>query len=191
MRDVNFIQQKSTVTGKDIPRLVSWLTLDPCKCKYEYFGTEWDPEQWPSWLHELTEKVIQLCDLEEPITPNSVNINYYKDGTQSTGWHADNEKLFQNKCGATTIISLSLGATRTFRYKKRHEKGKGKGMKLNKGDSQVMAGKFQQFYVHQVPYEECTEARINFTWRVITKHDDACQVCGTDLDLRKCRPAQA
>merc|ERR1712060_943368 len=46
--------------------------------------------------------------------PNSCNLNLYTGGDMSVGWHADDEQLFQGKSRDCRILSLSLGATRSF-----------------------------------------------------------------------------
>jgi len=49
--------------------------------------------------------------------PSACNINLYRDGEDCVGWHADDENLFGGLGGTCTIMSLSLGQTRTFQVK--------------------------------------------------------------------------
>lgn len=51
-----------------------------------------------------------------PHTPRKqVLINYYRDGSDTVGWHADDEKLYGD---TPTIASLSLGSARDFFLRK-------------------------------------------------------------------------
>jgi alkylated DNA repair dioxygenase AlkB len=61
-------------------------------------------------LQKIRYKIAEVCDTDF----TSVLLNLYRDGKDSNGWHADNEKeLGQNP----VIASLSFGAARNFQLK--------------------------------------------------------------------------
>ena len=68
-------------------------------------------------MDTLTRNVFDACGFSTSLYPDSVNCNYYPDGTSGLGWHSDGEMLFQSRVGDTMIISLSIGATRVFEFK--------------------------------------------------------------------------
>eukprot|EP00494_Astrolonche_serrata_P002001 UN02007 len=114
--------------------------------------------------------------------PNCCNVNYYANGEQKVGWHSDNEPLYQSKYRDCLIVSLSIGATRTFQFRKNWTQDNPTTIKLKSGDLMTMEGLFQRFYVHRVPSENkgSVGPRINFTWRWITFHsrNDGCSMDG-------------
>ena len=116
---------------------------------------------------------MPICGLPtRDLWPNSCNLNLYSDGTMSVGWHADNERLFQATLRDTRIISVSLGATRTFELRLGAPAGRRLSraayrMRLSDGDVCTMEGLTQKYYQHRVPPDSSTGPRINLTWRWI------------------------
>ena len=96
---------------------------------------------------------------------NGILINMYKDGSDYIGPHSDDER-FLDKQG---VVSISYGATRTFRI--RTSKNDQKiDFKLNNGDVVHMSGDFQKEFKHEVPKElKVKDERISFTFRSHTK----------------------
>jgi alkylated DNA repair dioxygenase AlkB len=91
-------------------------------------------------------------------------INYYRDGQDSNGWHADNEKTLGPN---PSIASISLGAERTFELK-HLSTGQKKSILLAHGSLLHMHGPLQHHYKHQLPKKRAlTEARLNLTFRWI------------------------
>merc|ERR1712187_609835 len=100
--------------------------------------------------------------------PNSCNLNLYKDGSMSVGWHADDEEIFQGSLRDIRILSVSLGATRTFELRPFlldgiAESGAKLRMNLHNGDVCSMEGLVQKYYYHKVPKEKADGPRINLT----------------------------
>jgi alkylated DNA repair dioxygenase AlkB len=98
--------------------------------------------------------------------------NLYRDGKDSMGCHADDEK----ELGPNPVIaSLSLGDERLFRL--HHKKTKDKlDIVLGHGDLLVMAGTLQHYWMHAVPKtKKLKTPRINLTFRKI-------------FNLKSCRP---
>ena len=92
-------------------------------------------------------------------------LNLYRNGQDSNGWHADNEK----ELGLNPVIaSLSLGAERVFHMKHRNDKKEKLKINLTNGSLLVMRGKTQHHWLHQIPKtRKKVEERINLTFRII------------------------
>ena len=141
-----------------VPRLMCWYG-DP-GAYYQYSGVNHQPKPWTPELLNIREKVEQQCRCAF----NSVLANLYRDGKDSMGCHADDEKeLGLNP----VIVSLSLGDERLF--KMHHKKSKQTlAIHLAHGDLLVMAGTCQQHWLHSVPKTKAFKTpRINLTFRKI------------------------
>jgi alkylated DNA repair dioxygenase AlkB len=141
-----------------VPRLMCWYG-DP-DAYYQYSGVNHQPRSWTTELQSVKAKVEQQCRC----TFNSVLANLYRDGRDSMGCHADDEK----ELGLNPVIaSLSLGDERLFKlhHKKRKET---LDIILGHGDLLVMAGSLQHHWLHSVPKTKKIKApRINLTFRKI------------------------
>lgn len=151
-----------------------------CTCTYRYGGVDVEPQGFPRWMEEIMQAYMPLCGIESREQwPNSCNLNLYKDGSMAVGWHADDEQLFQGKFRDIRILSVSLGATRTFELRPAVLEGDTESreklrMNLHNGDVCSMEGLVQKHYHHKVPKEEADGPRINLTWRWILKHGLNC-----------------
>src|SRR5437867_1136972 len=92
------------------PRLTAWYGDDGKT--YVYSGIRNHPLPWTALLLALKAKAEGFAESAF----NSVLLNYYRDGGDSVGWHADNEPELGER---PVIASLSFGATRTFELRKR------------------------------------------------------------------------
>jgi alkylated DNA repair dioxygenase AlkB len=93
---------------------------------------------------------------------DSVWLNLYRDGRDSTGWHRDRFSCRRPEC---IVPVLSLGATRRFLLKPRLG-GSAIGFSPRSGDLIVMGGRCQQEWVHSVPKTPGTqEARISVNFQ--------------------------
>jgi alkylated DNA repair dioxygenase AlkB len=141
-----------------VPRLMCWYG-DP-DTDYRYSGVNHQPMPWTPALQAIRETVERQCQC----TFNSVLANLYRDGKDSMGCHADDEK----ELGPNPVIAaLSLGDQRLFKL--HHKKGKEKlDIVLGHGDLLVMAGTLQHHWMHSVPKtKKLKTPRINLTFRKI------------------------
>jgi alkylated DNA repair dioxygenase AlkB len=144
------------------PRLSSWYG-DP-GATYAYSGLSLLPLPWHPQLASLRELLQE--SLGQPF--NSVLANAYRHGSDSMGWHADDEK----ELGANPLIaSLSLGATRRFLVKARTGIGSREWL-LHNGSLLVMRGNSQSAYLHALPKtRKPVGLRINLTFRQVYSAD--------------------
>ena len=128
---------------------------------YSYSGITMDPEPFTPELKDLKEKVEQRCG--HAFT--TCLLNLYRDGNDSNGWHADDEK----ELGTNPVIaSVSLGETRVFPLKHRRQKSLRYRMRLVHGSLLVMRGPMQHHWLHQIPKtRKPVKPRINLTFRSI------------------------
>lgn len=158
--DLTWQEEAIFIYGKwvKVPRLMCWYG-DPDAC-YRYSGVNHQPMLWTPALQAIREKLEQQCHC----TFNSVLANLYRDGKDSMGCHADDEK----ELGKNPVIaSLSLGDQRLFKL--HHKKSQEKlDIVLGHGDLLVMSGALQHHWMHSLPKtKKMKMPRINLTFRKI------------------------
>jgi alkylated DNA repair dioxygenase AlkB len=132
---------------------------DPDAC-YQYSGVNHQSKPWNEALQSVRAKLGQQCGCAF----NSVLANLYRNGKDSMGCHADDEKELGHN---PLIASLSLGDGRLFKL--HHKKSKETvDIILGHGDLLVMAGTLQHHWVHSLPKtRKFKTPRINLTFRNI------------------------
>lgn len=159
---IQWRQDKIKIFGKliDQPRLTA-LYGDINK-EYSYSGIVMKPICWNEDLLFIKNRVEDIAKTKF----TSVLLNYYRDGKDSMGWHADDEKeLGQNP----VIGSVSFGESRVFQMRHKFRKDiKRYDIPLTNGSFLLMKGTTQHFWQHQVPKtSKNLTSRINLTFRVI------------------------
>ena len=150
-----------TVFGKTYPqpRMTSLHghTTDP----YGYSGIVMQPNPMSKSLLDIEQKLEAYTD--ETFT--TVLLNLYRDGQDSNGWHADNEK----ELGKNPVIaSVSFGTERFFHLKHREQKELRLKILLKKGSLLLMEGETQTHWLHQIAKTaRPLGSRINLTFRKI------------------------
>jgi alkylated DNA repair dioxygenase AlkB len=162
-----------------VKRSSAWYVAEPCSCQYRYGGDLWPANSFLPWIKELCEQVKLVFNYDA--APNAINFNEYKSGSNSLGWHADDEHLFIDRDGNTTVLSLSIGATRLFQLLRNEApESESKDIDLEDGMFLEMSKKTQLFYQHQVPPSRLRglsgKARYNLTFRWIHSHAASCEV---------------
>lgn len=160
LTETPWLQQKITLFGKthNEPRQVSWHG-DP-GASYSYSGITMVINPWTVLLQQLRE----ICEEEAACTFNSVLVNLYRNGQDKNGWHSDNEPELGSE---PVIASLSLGASRRFKFRHRETKDAVEKELVN-GSLVIMRGLSQKNWEHEVPRQaKVTEPRINLTFRTI------------------------
>lgn len=146
--------------GKEIaqPRLTAWYG-DAGK-EYRFSGLSLQPNPWTPLLLKMKQDILAATGDDF----NSVLLNLYRNEQDSVAWHSDDEPELGTQ---PVIVSLSLGATRTFKL--RHKtKGHKVSVDLPAGSLLRMAGGTQRYWTHAVLKEKVPmQARINLTFRQI------------------------
>jgi len=107
------------------------------------------PEEFKTLVLNLLDKARQVDPSLPTMDPNTVLINYYNEKA-TFKWHKDSEdpNLVRTKQGKP-IISLSVGQTAIFAYKKRYEDTDYAEIKLHSGDVLIFGGP-SRMIVHSV-----------------------------------------
>jgi alkylated DNA repair dioxygenase AlkB len=141
-----------------MPRLIKWFGDKG----YGYSSIYHPPQKMPEYVLETMNKVNALLKSESVESQmNSVLINYYRDGKDKINYHSDDE----SQIGSEPVISsLSLGDSRTFKFKNKETKER-IDFVLGSGDLIIMKGKTQELWQHGVLPENEKGPRINLTFR--------------------------
>ena len=152
---------KITVFGKtyDQPRLTAWFGEEGKS--YSYSGISMQPLPFTQILRQLKSE-LEIFSGERF---NSCLANLYRDGQDSNGWHADDEK----ELGINPVIaSVSLGESRYFHLRHKSDHNKKEKLLLHSGSLLLMKGSTQHNWQHQVPKtKRKIGPRINLTFRYI------------------------
>lgn len=155
-------QPTLTIAGKKhpIPRLQAWY--GNAEAVYRYSGTTFVPVPWTVELSDIRQRLEEVCGA--PF--NSVLANWYRHGSDSMGFHADNEPELGPR---PVIASLTLGGARRFVLKPyRGMNAESLSINLGNGDLLEMSGETQHFWRHGVPKTtKVVDPRINLTFRHI------------------------
>lgn len=149
-----------SVSGRQfiLPRLQTWHA-DP-GIRYSYSNNLLQTRPWTPLLSGIRAKVESLL----AFSFNSVLVNYYRDGGDYVGWHADNERELGDE---PFIVSLSLGAERPLQFRHKQSPDCGQ-IALPSGSLLIMRPDFQHHWLHSVPLTpNLTEGRINLTFRKV------------------------
>jgi len=128
---------------------------------YSYSNITMRPHRFSSELLEI-KKAIEK-HVEEPFT--TCLLNRYRDGKDSNGWHADDEK----ELGLNPVIgSVTFGQERWFHLRYKDDKTLKHKILLQHGSLLLMKGQTQHYWQHQIPKTtRSIGERINLTFRVI------------------------
>jgi alkylated DNA repair dioxygenase AlkB len=154
--------EEITVWGKthQQPRLIAWYGDEGQG--YSYSGINLEPLPWTRTLLIIRDVVQRLSNERF----NSVLLNYYRDHRDRMGFHSDDER----ELGPTpTIVSVSLGATRTFVLKHKSRIGtKPVRIELPGGSVLIMKGQTQKNWKHGIDKQaKPCGPRVNLTFRRI------------------------
>lgn len=157
-QEIDWEQHDITLFGRTVatPRLTCWMG----DAAYRYSGVVNQPKPWPPALAAIRDRL----SAEVGVDFNSCLANLYRDGSDSMGYHSDDEPELGDQ---PTIASLSLGAKRTFTLRHRLTRERW-SWPLGEGDLLVMSGESQSDYAHAVPKTaRPVGPRMNLTFRVL------------------------
>ena len=159
--EIPWQQDNITVYGKTHPQPRLTALFGNEGNPYSYSNIVMQPNAWNPLLLFIKNEIEEIC--KENFT--TVLLNYYRNGKDSNGWHADNEK----ELGRNPVIaSVSFGAERFFHLQHNSIKEQKLKIILEHGSLLIMNGSTQHFWKHQIP--KTTKAigpRINLTFRII------------------------
>ncbi len=159
--EIPWQQDNITIFGKTHPQPRLTALFGNEGKPYSYSNIIMQPNPWNALLMFIKNEIEELCN--ENFT--TVLLNYYRDGKDSNGWHADNER----ELGRNPIIaSVSFGAERFFHLQHNSIKEQKLKINLEHGSLLIMKGETQHFWKHQIPKTaKPIGSRINATFRII------------------------
>lgn len=159
--ETNWQHDDITVFGKTYkqPRLTALFGDN--NQPYSYSNITMHPKPFTNTLEDIKTKVEAFAEHKF----NTLLINLYRNGNDSNGWHADNEK----ELGKNPVIaSISFGEERPFHFKHRNIKEQRHKLILEHGSLLVMSGEMQHYWLHQIAKTKKEIApRINLTLRTL------------------------
>lgn len=154
-------QETIKIFGKEVlqPRLTALFGEEDKT--YSYSGITMKPKPFTPTLL----KIKDGCEKHSGEKFNVCLLNLYRDGSDSMGWHSDDEK----ELGKNPVIaSVSFGAERAFHLKHKKDTKLKKKLVLENGSLLIMAGTTQHFWKHQLPKtKKKVGPRVNLTFRKI------------------------
>jgi len=161
LQEIAWQQDNITVFGKTHPQPRLTALYGNEGKPYSYSNITMQPHPWNTLLQKIKYHIETTTECQF----TTVLLNQYRDGKDSNGWHADNEK----ELGTNPIIaSLSFGAKRVFQLKHNTIADAKKSIVLEHGSLLLMKGSTQHFWKHQIPKTaKPIGNRINLTFRSI------------------------
>lgn len=159
--EIQWRTDKVRIFGKwiDQPRLTALYAEN--SNPYTYSGLTLIPLPYTRVLRSILSRVVTLTGHEF----SSCLLNLYRDGMDSNGWHADDEKELGND---PVIASVSFGEERIFHFRHKSDRTKKQKIILENGSLLLMKGSTQHYWQHQLPKSKRQmEPRINLTFRNI------------------------
>jgi len=96
--------------------------------------------------------------------PNNCLINFYPDGASKMGFHSDQAELLAPHTG---VVIISLGDTRTIRFRKIDTPDETIDYSLEPGSMLYMLAEVQEKWQHAIPRSDSGKGRISLTFRKI------------------------
>lgn len=154
-RELDVRQEYLQFFGRDVamPRLTGWYG-DP-GATYTYSHLRNEPADWTPSLGRVRDELRASLNVDL----NSCLVNWYRDGNDSMGWHADREPELRD-----AIVSVTLGAERPFQLRE-GRKGAPISVALPHGSVLVMTVASQQRFAHRLPKARNAGERLNLTFR--------------------------
>jgi len=159
--DLEWRQHNIKIFGKSIPQPRLTALYAESDEAYSYSGLTLLPLAYTEELRIIQHKIKEI----NPANFTHCLANLYRDGRDSMGLHADDEK----ELGKDPVIaSVSLGQTRAFRLKHKFNKSLKLNLTLEPGSLLIMQGSTQHFWKHELPKTSVLKGpRINLTYRKI------------------------
>lgn len=158
--ELTWEQREIVLFGRRIPqpRLIGWGGAPA----YRYSGQTLEPRPLTPTVAALLARVSAFAGA--PF--NHVLANRYRDGHDSMGMHADDERELGP---APVVATLSLGAARRFVIAPRRATlGERRSLMLESGSLLVMGGACQAELRHGLPRDPAVQAeRISLTFRAV------------------------
>lgn len=147
-----------------LDKFVDWDTRMKAR-KTASYGVAYNYSQMSYAEREFLPELKLLIDLIEKnigFKPNNCLINFYADGKSTMGWHSDQIDILNDETG---VAILSLGDTRSLRFREISNKENKINYLLPAGSLIYMTQQVQKLWQHSVPKAPDCEGRMSLTFR--------------------------
>ena len=131
------------------------------------YGKAYNYSQISYPFQEFTQEIQVIIDsinTKFGFVPNNCLVNYYLDGKSKMGFHSDQtDILYQN----TGVGIISIGETRTLRFKNIKNRELIKDFELPSGSFIYMTNNVQDEWQHSIPKSDTENGRMSLTFRKI------------------------
>lgn len=131
---------------------------------YNYSQISYPFQPFPQELLNVIKEIEHTLGF----TPNNCLINYYLDGKSRMGFHSDQTDILADGTG---VAIVSLGATRTLRFRSIADEELTKDFDLESGSLIYMTQQVQHEWQHAIPKSDTASARMSLTFRKIKRAD--------------------
>lgn len=159
LEEIRWQQYRVRLFGRTLPqpRLSAWYG----DSAYRYSGLQLPATPWPEPLAQLRDRVCTATGYAF----NSVLLNHYRSGSDSIGWHRDDEAELG---AAPAVAAVSLGACRRFLLRRLEDHRCREEWWLEPGSLLLMAPGLQSCWQHCLPKTRSRVGpRISLTFRLI------------------------
>lgn len=135
----------------------------------ESFGVAYNYSQMTYPFKTMPNNIEHLCQKIEKhfsFKPNNCLINFYLDGKSKMGFHSDQIGILAEKTG---IVIISLGETRTLRFRNIENQNETIDYQLDSGSLIYMTQETQQVWQHSIPKSNSDSGRMSLTFRKIKR----------------------
>ena len=127
---------------------------------YNYSQMSYPFQAFPPELEVIVTRISTTLGF----TPNNCLINYYLDGKSKMGFHADQTDILEQGTG---IAIVSVGETRTLRFKNIKDPTETTDFPLPAGSLIYMTQAVQDEWLHAIPASDTNNGRMSLTFRAI------------------------
>lgn len=125
---------------------------------YNYSQISYPYQEFTSELKSIVDAIHNTLNF----APNNCLINYYLDGKSKMGFHSDQtDILFEG----TGVAIVSVGETRTLRFRNIENKEILKDYNLPSGSLIYMTNEVQDEWQHAIPKSDTEKGRMSLTFR--------------------------
>ncbi len=129
---------------------------------YNYSQMSYPYLEFDARILKALSQIKEVLEFE----PNNCLVNYYLDGKAKMGFHSDQIDILHENTG---VAIVSLGATRTLRFKNIENPNIVKDFELQSGSMIHMTNAIQKEWKHAIPKSDTDSGRMSLTFRKIIK----------------------
>ena len=131
------------------------------------FGRPYNYSQMEYSFQEFSQGILEIMDSIEELLgfrPNNCLINYYENGISTMGFHSDQTDVLKEHTG---IVIVSIGETRTLRFRNIKNKIIIRDFDLISGSLIYMNNDVQDIWQHAIIRSNTENGRMSLTFRAL------------------------